>query len=127
MRDTDSLDINHAKRITVRRGEVEIECFAHKNRPEKEGVYRCVMNDGSEMALELCQVAKFEDAGPWLPSMWCWRLPGFSECDKLGCPYWQPFWIKEVKEFICDPLPPREWTDADYVNWTSLTAGRDIH
>ncbi len=127
MRDTDLLEAHNPKRITVIRDGGEVEAWSHRNRPEKEGVYRCVMNDGSEMALELCHVTKFEESGPWIPSIWCWSLPGFTKSDKLGRPYWQPFWIREVKEFICDPLPPRDWTDADYLNWTSLTAGRDIH
>lgn len=127
MRDTDLLSINNPKRITVRRGDEEIEAFAHKNRPEREGVYRCVMNDGSEMALELYHAKRFDESSQWFPSAHCWRLPGFSQCDKVGCPYWQPFWIKDVKEFICDPLPSREWTEADYINWRTLTDGRDIH
>lgn len=127
MRGTDLLSINNPKRIIVRRGDEEIESFAHKNRPEREGVYRCVMNDGSEMALELSHVAWCDSEQKWLLSVWCWRLPGFSQCNKVGCPYWQPSWIKDVKEFICDPLPSREWTDSDYLNWQTLTDGRNIH
>jgi hypothetical protein len=111
--------------FTVTRGEHSIPMWTMNNRPEKEGVYLCETEDGTKLALELTHVQFDKNLG-WLPSVWCWSLPGFSSDRVLGQPYWQPGWLKSVGEFICDPLPVRVWSQSDAVNWESLTAGRRV-